>query len=506
MKKHLLALWVLAAVLQIFAAGARADVQDILTDLESYAVQTMAEQGVPGMAYAIVKDDAVIYAKGFGVRESGKTDAVDVHTVFEIGSTSKAFTSALLAVLVDRGALSWDDPVRKHWPGFAMFDPWVSREFQIADLVSQRSGMPSYSTDPMAFLGFARERVVRSTRYVEPASSFRSRFCYVNNLFVTAGKVIEARTGLSYEDSLDVTFFGPLGMSETTANPEIVATWTNVARGNITMSDGSLWPIPDGWIHSDWIDIMAPAGGIRSTVLDMTRWVRLMLGRGSFNDQQLISRANVAYLQEPRIFAFSQEEDLPACYASGWLNSPMSPHALIWHNGTTFGMHAVVGLVPAANTGIVVLTNTGGNTVPEKLMFKFYELAFNSEVSHSVQSRVIAERPDSLFSTARHAPRSVPEPQAHLPFERYCGVYSNPAYGPVTVKMIGRNLYAIVGPKRIRAPLTPYSGNTFIITLSEELEWVSLATFVVEPDQNASAVVIDLFEDVNKGRFERTAD
>lgn len=498
--------------------AARAEVDPVLDELEAYAVQIMQEQKVLGMAYAIVKDDQVIYSKGFGVKDAATGAPVDAHTVFEIGSTSKAFTTALLAMLADEGRIGWSDPVLEHLPKFAMMDRWVTREFQIADLVSQRSGMQPYSLDLMAFLGFNRDDIVRAVRFVEPITSFRSTFGYVNSLFLAAAEVVERKTGLSWANNLDVSIFGPLGMTETTANPEVVATLSNIARGHIGIPSGELWPIPDDWTYGDWIDTYGPAGGIRSNVLDMSKWIRMQLGRGSFEGNQLISAENIDAMHNPRVFMGNQVFGEVASYASAWLYNSFSPYAVVWHNGGTSGMHSIVALIPKANLGLVVLTNTISNNVPELMLAKAYALYFHPEDEASV---LLAGHPSAsndatmtgpgLFfpRSARTEATATISPQVSLPLQRYTGTYSNPAYGRVTVSVVDHALHAVIGPKKLDIRLVPFSGNSFkglFPDMPVAPDYEIIVTFDVPTGGKARALVIDSFADVNMGRFTRTRD
>lgn len=501
-----------------FAGAARAETGSFLDELEAYAVRIMQEQQVLGMAYAIVKDDEVIYSKGFGVKDAATGAPVDVHTVFEIGSTSKAFTAALLAMLDDEDRIDWKDPVLEHLPEFAMMDPWVTREFQIADLVSQRSGMTPYSLDLMAFLGFNREEIVRAVRFVEPISSFRSTFGYVNSLFLAAAQIVEDKTGMSWEDNLDVSIFGPLGMTETTANPEVVATLTNIARGHIGSASGEPWPIPDDWTYGDWIDTYGPAGGIRSNVLDMSNWIRMQLGRGTFEGNQLVSAENIAAMHDPKIFAGNQVFGEVASYASAWIYNSFSPYPVVWHNGETSGMHSIVALIPKANIGLVVLTNKVPNHVPELMLAKVYALYFHpeNETSDLLESLASTSSDATMTGPGLFFPRpertetqAAISPQLSLPLERYTGSYSNPAYGQVTVSIIDNALHAVMGPKQLDVPLVSFSGNTFTGLMPDmpaESDSEILVTFVVPTGGNAREMVIDVFADVNGGRFTRASD
>ena len=213
----------------MFPAQARAEqsekptpqqLKKILADFEKYAEQAQKDWQVPGLAMAIVADDKVIFAKGFGVKKVGGDDKVDEHTIFQIGSTSKAFTAALVAMLVDEKKLAWQDRVVDRLDEFQMFDPWVTREFQVDDLMAQHSGLPPYAGDCQAFMGFDRSHIIHSLRYLKPVTSFRSQYAYQNGLFLVAAALVEKYTGKSWEDNLKARIFEPLGMSATTAGLE----------------------------------------------------------------------------------------------------------------------------------------------------------------------------------------------------------------------------------------------------------------------------------------------
>ena len=211
------AAWIVIAASPTLAADAP-DQPELLSRLEAYVQTAQQQWSVPGLAIAVVKDDQVVYAKGFGVKRVGATDPVDPDTVFQIGSTSKAFTAALVAMQVDDGKFKWTDRVIDHLPSFEMHDPWVTREFQVADLMAQHSGMPAYAGDGMAILGFPADYVVSKIKLIDPVTSFRSEFAYVNNLFLVAGDLARATGGRPWAENLDQRVFRPLGMQSSSSS------------------------------------------------------------------------------------------------------------------------------------------------------------------------------------------------------------------------------------------------------------------------------------------------
>ena len=185
-KKNLLHCFFVLLFLSFSLAAQDLDAK--LREIDEYATKAGQDWRVPGFAVAIVKDDKVVLAKGYGVRELGKSEAVDKDTLFAIASNSKAFTSAALATLVDEGKLKWDDPVTKYIPWFQLYDPWVSREMTVRDLLSHRSGLATFGGDLLWYeSSYSRNEVIRRIRFLKPTTSFRSRYGYQNIMFLTAG-------------------------------------------------------------------------------------------------------------------------------------------------------------------------------------------------------------------------------------------------------------------------------------------------------------------------------
>jgi CubicO group peptidase (beta-lactamase class C family) len=358
----------------------------LLPAFEAYAEQARATWGTPGMAIAIVHQDRVIYAKGFGVKTLGGTDPVDPHTLFPIGSTSKAFTSALVALLADEGKLRWEDTVVNHVPAFEMADPWVTRAFMIEDLMAQRSGMSPYAGDLLAVIGFDAPAIQAQIKQMPPVSSFRSRFGYVNNLFLVAAEVIRRHTGLPWAEAVQRRLFEPLGMTESSTNLEAYRAATNMAFSH-TVLDGHVTAIPMDAPSLGFAYTYGPAGGVNSTVLDLAKWLRLHLAQGMFEGTRLIGEANMQVVHSPKTviapppqnpLAHTAMEHMASFYCEGWVYSAAHPSPVVWHNGDTGGVHAVVGFIPAAQLGLVVLTNLSGTQLPEALLWYLNDRYFDN--------------------------------------------------------------------------------------------------------------------------------
>ncbi|HEY0385993.1 MAG TPA: serine hydrolase domain-containing protein, partial [Pyrinomonadaceae bacterium] len=257
-----------------------------LKEIDEYANRVMRDWHVPGFAMAIVKDDRVIFAKGYGVRELGKSAPVDEHTLFAIASNTKAFTAAALATLVDEGKIRWDDPATKYLPGFQLYDPYVTREMTVRDLISHRSGLATFGGDLLWYdTTYNRDEILRRIRYLKPTSSFRSKYGYQNIMFLAAGQIVAAVTGKSWDDYVRERFLVPLGMTTTTTSVTAFKSTDNVASPHNEL-DGKLRVVR----YSN-VDGVGPAAGLNSNVAEMAEWLRLQLGRGKYGGRQFFSTA-----------------------------------------------------------------------------------------------------------------------------------------------------------------------------------------------------------------------
>ncbi len=310
--------------------------------------EARVEQRIPGVAIAIVQDDALIYAKGFGLANVENNTPVDTHTQFAIGSTTKAFTSAAIAMLVDDGVMTWDDPATKWLPAFHPPIEAVEGEvLTIRDMLCHRSGFTRMS---MLWAGGAvpRAQMLEIANDAEPWAPFREQFLYNNIMYMAAGMAAGEADGSSWESLMRERIFAPLGMeranltmaeAEATGQLALGYAWKNEAFEHVPMRN---------------IDLIGPAGSINADVLDMAQWLRLQLGKGEFEGTQLISEENLFETWTPQITIGG---DLK--YGLGWMLHDWDGHELVEHGGNIDGFAAQVAMLPEENIGFVLLTNTG---------------------------------------------------------------------------------------------------------------------------------------------------
>ncbi|MBA2669922.1 MAG: beta-lactamase family protein, partial [Gemmatimonadetes bacterium] len=280
----------LAAVTLVFPLAAQ---PTPLSGLDAYIESGMRDWEVPGLAIAVVKDDSVIFARGYGVRRVGERELVDENTLFAIASTTKALTAAALGMMVDEERISWDDRVVRHLPGFELQDSYVNREFTIRDLLTHRSGLARHDLLWIA-APFERDEILRRARHLPASGRFRADYGYHNVMYIAAGELLAASSGTSWDDFLADRIFRPLGMTRSTTRATVVDTRDNVSVSH-TMVNGVVTPL----VRRNY-DHIGGAGAAWSSAIDMAQWVRFHLANGSYNGDQLLSPATLRELHTPQ--------------------------------------------------------------------------------------------------------------------------------------------------------------------------------------------------------------
>ncbi len=438
--RHRLIHALLGAVLACGAAGAG---EGIPPGFDDYAARVLREFHVPGIAVAIVKDGKVLLAKGYGVRRLGSPTPVDEHSLFGIGSNTKAFTTAALAMLVDEGKISWDDPVYERLPGFAMYDPYVSHEMTIRDLVTHRSGMGLGEGDLLIFpqSNLSRGEIIHRLRFMKPASSFRSRFAYDNLLYIAAGQILPAVTKVSWDDTIRRRIFAPLGMTDSNVSVRDMAPGADLATPH-SMLDGHLTPI-----EPMNLDNTAPAGSINSSAADMARWVLLRLNRGRMADgTRLFSEKQAAEMWSAQTILpiGAPPEDMPrlkhyfSAYGLGWFLADYQGHYTVSHTGGVAGYVSLVCLAPEKNLGFVVLTNAEEGAAFEAIRYKLLDYYFDlPETDWLTTWKTFSAREQARGEEAvkNAAPARDTHSRPSLPLAKYAGLYRDDWYGRMTISL-----------------------------------------------------------------------
>lgn len=444
--------------------GMEARIEALAPDLEAYVARGMEMFGTPGVAVGIVAGDRLVYARGFGTgREGG--DPVGSDSVFQIGSTTKAFLAATIAIAVDEGRLAWDDRVVDLYPDFQLMDPWVTREFRVDDLLAQRSGLPPAVNDAVGMLGFDQDAMIRSLRYVEPASSFRNTFTYTNLTHILAGRIVADRMGAeNWEALVTSEILGPLGMGDTSLTAAAIE---QAARGTI----GHIWTA-EGPIEVPFTPIFPygfeGAGAINSTVDDMSEWLRLLLADGKFAGQQVVSAENLAVVRMPRVAITDR-----ASYAMGWVLKSTPNGQVTWHNGGTPSYGAFVGTLLDRDVGIVVLTNMTNTGMPDAIgEWALDRLLGNPEVDYL---GVAHERIENASATAKASFTAPADPLPAPPLAGLTGSFFNPNFGDLEVTADGDALRAEIKETGAVIRLAPWNGSSFVANLEPDGRFEGIA-------------------------------
>jgi CubicO group peptidase (beta-lactamase class C family) len=418
----------LAAISGISEASAQqptqASIEALLPEFEKQVAEGMKAFAVPGLAIGIVHDDKLIYAKGFGVRTLGKPDQVTPETIFQVGSTTKAFLATTLAQAVDAGRLGWNDPVIDHIPDFQLADPWVTRDFRVLDLAAQRSGLTPYVNDALTMLGYDKQTLIRSLRVAPQLGMFRSDFRYLNIPHVVGGEIVAKVNGTpSWFDALQKSLLSPLGMSTTTATAEAITAAPNHAQGHRLADKPVVVPF-----HPSFPYALGPAGALNSNIPDMAKWLRLQLGRGQFEGKVLVSEDNLDVTWTPRV-AMNERTS----YAVGWVATATPRGRIIWHNGGTAGFGAHAGFLPDGKTGIVILTNLDNGGMPDSLAMWFYDRVLGNPAVDNIALGAAASKTRRDAAQAETA-GFVPGPLSPLA-AGFAGSYASPVLGDATVAL-----------------------------------------------------------------------
>ncbi len=462
--------------------------------------RSMDEFKVPGMTVSVVYQGKVYYSEGHGILEMEKKGKVDEHTLFQIASVSKAFVSASLAVLVDEGKLGWDDPVIDYLPDFRMYDPWVTREFTIRDLLTHRSGLPLGAGDLLLFpeAESTRAEVIHAFRYLKPATSFRSKFAYDNLLYIVAGEVVAKVSGLPFEEFQEQRLFKPLGMNECKSTLSRVDRRADKATPHVDFT-GEL-----EITTSKITDASAAAGGINCSADGMAQWMKLMLNDGKTDDgTQLISSAQMRQLVSPVTLTSPGghvDEHTGAsmgAYALGWGVSTFYGEPLLSHGGGLWGMTSYIMLLPQQQLGVFISNNlmsSAPRAVGNEIVDQFL-LEAGSEndpdwiaiVAGASKSR--KEAGDKAVAEAEAARASDSKPS--LPLEAFVGTYRDNWYGDIFIEQgaDGQLSFRSGRAASLRGPLEHFQHDTFIARWVDRLLMAdSYVSFVMSPEGKVEGI------------------
>ncbi len=455
----------------------RDEVQTAVLRMDAVAERAMRTTGIPGMAIAVVHNDEVIFLKGYGVRKVGTSQPVTPDTVFQIASVSKPISSTIVAGLVGDGTVTWDEPLIRNLPNFRLSNPAATRNVSLRDAFSHRTGLPPHAGDLLENLGFSQAPIVRRLRQFPLLGGFRSRYEYSNMGLTVGGLAAAAAAGTDWPTIAERRLFDPLGMTSTSMRSADFRSAPN--RAVMHTPDDNDFIMNGKWVarFRRNADAQAPAGGVSTSVRDLSRWLRLQLNGGRFEGRQIIAAQPLGETHRPQI------KTTGGFYGLGWNVGTRFDRTVWSHSGEFFlGVRSAVALYPTENLGIAVLCNSAPHGIPEGLDLSFTDFLFLGKLSRNwvafANERFAELAADQLGrdpTDYRQRPADFIPPR---PLSAYAGRYRSGFYGPVRLQARGNRLIMRIGPDRQRFVLRHYSGDTFYyMTRGEDRTGLRAARF-----------------------------
>ena len=461
-------------------------------DLDAYVARTLQTFSVPGVSLSVVKDGRVVVAKGYGVRKLGERTPVDDQTLFGIASNTKVVTAAALGLLVEEGKLEWDAPVVRYLPWFQLWDPYVTRELSIRDLLVHRSGLGLGAGDLLWWPAstYDRKEIARRLRFIRPATSFRSAYAYDNVLYLVAGEVIESITGKSWEDFVTERILKRVGMTTSNVRHSDALKGGNVATTHAPV-EGKVAVIKP--FDSDNTN---PAGGINSNAVDMARWMTVLLAHGALADgSRLFSEATWRELTTtvtPLATPPPPPELAPLQanyrgYALGLVVSDYRGQKLLAHTGGLPGYVSRVMLVPEAQLGVAVLTNQESGSAFDAIAYRIVDHFLGAPQTDWVAAfQKLTARQDAAVAAAEKKAIAARDATSKpsLPLAKYAGTYVDEWYGDIAIEeQQGRLAIRFTRTPSLTGTLEHWQHDTFIARWADrELRADAYVTFALNPD------------------------
>ena len=447
----------------------------------------------PGLAVTVIKDGEVLFSKGYGVRELGKQESVNTKTMFAMASTTKAFTAMAIGMLVDDGVFEWDDPVVKYFPEFQLYDPYVSRELKIRDLLCHRAGLGN--TDMLWIADYSENEILRRMRYAKPSYSFRAGYTYQNVMYLAAGKLIEKVTGIRWEDFIQQRILDPLDMTGTVPMYKHLEDNNNFVSPHYNI-EGSVEIIK--YTNADNI---GPAGSMWSCVEDMSQWINFLLNEGKIGDEALLKPETFSELFTPQTiipkssFYPTSQLSMPnwTTYGLGWFQHDYKGRATYFHTGSLGGLVAIIALVPENNFGIYVFSNLDHAELRHAIMYKAIDLYVDNDNSREWNKEVLElydgiRKKQETRRTNMIAQR-VQNTKPSLSLDQYSGIYRDDLYGDIVISY-KENKLAFSFTSSISGKLSHWHYDTFEVNWPEKHLKSDLVVFQLDQKGEVSGLKI----------------
>lgn len=473
---------------------------DLQNEVEGFVHQAMQTWNVPGLALTLIKDDGVLLAKGYGIREAGKPDPVDEHTLFAIGSNTKAFTATAIGLLVQQGKLSWDDQVTKYLPEFKLHDVNATQQITIRDLLSHRGGLGTWAGDMLLLSNYSTEEVVRRLQHIPPAYSFRAGYGYCNLMFITAGLIISRVSGMTWDEFIRLHIFEPLSMMDTVTNPFYFGERTNIATPHEDIK-GKLQTV--GYRADAHV---GAAGSICASAADMISWLRLQLNSGLLDGKQIVEAAIIEETRTPHTpirLSPVERKLFPSrhfvAYGLGWFLTDTHGRFVVRHTGGVDGMLSSTVLIPEEKAGIAILTNKLPNAAFAILAHYLIEKLTGTPTQDWIQIYVDLEKEDhQKAEQARQQREAGRAKDTHPSFalDKYTGEYDSLILGGATVALQGDGLcIQLQAHPSMSGTLDHWHYDTFLCKWDDPVLGESLIPFITDGQGHVVEFHVKIRED-----------
>ncbi len=480
--------------------------------IDSLAERSMKAFDVPGIAVAVIKDGKVIHLKGYGVRSLRSMQKTDENTLFGIASNSKAFTAAALGILIDEGKLHWDDKVRDYIPEFKLYDPWVTEQFTIRDLLTHRSGMGLGAGDLMLFpdsSDFTLDDIIHNLRYLKPVSSFRTKYDYDNNLYIIAGEVVKRVSGQSWDDFVTDRILKPLGMEKSATSFDRLKDTSDVIDGHAQVN-GKVQVIARSTLR-----IGHSAGGINSSVADLSKWVMLQLAHGKYDgNKQLFSDAVHEEMWSPQTIIPVRNPGAYnthfAAYGLGFGVSDVKGYKQLSHTGGLEGMVTQITMIPELNLGIIVLTNQqeGGafSSITNQIKDAYFGIKGTDRVvEYSAARKKVLENGDKITDSVwQYITMMQKNGKGVVDLALYAGTYKDAWFGDVTISIKnGKPWFDAKRSPKLTGEMFFYKGNTFVVKWKDRsMDADAFVSFTLDEDGKASGITMNAISPLTDFSFD----
>ncbi|MVM37209.1 serine hydrolase [Spirosoma sp. HMF3257] len=463
----------------VSAAQSKKSTVDPIARYDAYVQQAVRDWHVPGLTVTVVKGGKVLLKKGYGIRKLGHAEPVDTQTLFAMASTTKAMTAACIGMLVDEGKLHWDDPVVNYLPDFQLYDPVVTREIRVRDLLIHNTGVGNADV-LWAAMQIPSDEILHRMRLIKPSYSLRSSFIYQNIMYLAAGKVIEKVSGTPWDVFVHTRIFEPLGMRRTKALFREVADESNRAKPHMEINDTVR--AVNSRLEEGLVDAVGPAGSIWTCPDDVANWMICMLDSSRFNGKVLLKPATWAELFKPQTlvtdaqFYPTQQLTRPVwkTYGLGWFQHDYRGHRVNFHTGSLTGMVAIHGQLPDQKLAVYVQGNLDHAELRHALMYRAFDefggfdtrLGLSNDWSADFLKLYGGLKQKGKAAEYKTDSMRVLNTKPSLPLAAYVGLYTDPLYGKVEITLKEGKLYASIN-NLLTGYLNHWHFDTFRLTYDQ---------------------------------------